>query len=193
MKPITTTTSPRPSYTMRAAMAGGKSYTREETAEDTLQARIWAARNRTNAGFCRPDLAVKFGGLVDHSIGTHNCPFLIPASKYFDDHPDWYSEIDGKRKHERAQLCLTNEEMTQELIKNVLETLRKNSDAKIIDVSQNDWHGFCTCEKCKAVDDAEESHAGTLLLMLNKVAEAVERESRVIGHYAGLLRPEKAV
>ena len=96
--------------------------------------------------------------------------------KYFDAHPDWYSQIDGKRKHEHAQLCLTNEEMTRELIKNVLETLRKNPGAKMIDVSQNDWHGFCTCDKCKAVDDAEESHAGTLVLMLNRVAEAVEKE-----------------
>ena len=62
------------------------------------------------------------------------------------------------------------------MIKNVLGTLRKNPDAKMIDVSQNDWHGYCTCAKCKAVDDAEESHAGTLVLMLNRVAEAVEKE-----------------
>ena len=78
-----------------------------------------------------------------------------PEGVFFNAQPDWYAEIDGKRKHERAQLCLTNEEMTQELIENVLETLRKNPDAKIIDVSQNDWHGFCACEKCKAIDDAE--------------------------------------
>ena len=109
-----------------------------------------------------------------------NCQFVhsfhLPPGKYFDAHPDWYSEIDGKRKHEHAQLCLTNEEMTRELINNVLETLRTSPGAKIIDVSQNDWYGFCTCAKCKAVDEAEESHAGTLLLMLNKVAEAVEKE-----------------
>ena len=66
--------------------------------------------------------------------------------------------------------------MIQELIKNVLETLRKNPDAKMIDVSQNDWFGFCTCKQCKAIDDAEGSHAGTLISMLNKVAAAVEKE-----------------
>jgi len=66
--------------------------------------------------------------------------------------------------------------MTRELIKNVLETLRRNPGAKMIDVSQNDWHGFCTCKKCKAIDDAEESHAGTLVRLLNRVAEAVEKE-----------------
>ena len=94
---------------------------------------------------------------------VHSFYKYLPPEKYFADHPDWYSEIDGQRKHERAQLCLTNEEMIQELIKNVLKTLRDNPDATMIDVSQNDWYGFCTCEKCRALDDAEESHAGTLV------------------------------
>ena len=135
------------------------------------QPTVFSARMKGN-GFLTPE----YGGAVRIINFVHSFYKYLPPEKYFDAHPDWYSEIDGKRKHHRAQLCLTNEEMTQELIKNVLETLRKNSDAKIIDISQNDWHGFCTCEKCKAVDDAEESHAGTLVLMLNKVAEAVEKE-----------------
>jgi hypothetical protein len=135
------------------------------------QPTVFSARMKGN-GFLTPE----YGGAVRIINFVHSFYKYLPPEKYFDAHPDWYSEIDGKRQHERAQLCLTNEEMTRELIKNVLETLRKSSDAKIIDVSQNDWHGFCTCPKCKAVDDAEASHAGTLLVMLNRVAEAVEKE-----------------
>jgi hypothetical protein len=121
-------------------------------------------------------LTPEYGGAVRIINFVHSFYKYLPPEKYFADHPDWYSEIDGQRKHERAQLCLTNEEMIQELIKNVLETLRDNPDATIIDVSQNDWYGFCTCEKCRALDGAEESHAGTLVAMLNKVAEAVEKD-----------------
>jgi len=121
-------------------------------------------------------LTPEYGGAVRIIRFVHSFYRYLPPEKYFAAHPDWYSEINGKRQHEEAQLCLTNEEMIQELIKNVLETLRKDPDAKMIDVSQNDWHGFCTCQKCKAIDDAEESHSGTLLFMLNKVAEAVEKE-----------------
>lgn len=135
------------------------------------QPTVFSARMKGN-GFLTPE----YGGAVRIINFVHSFYKYLPPEKYFDAHPDWYSEIDGKRQHERAQLCLTNEEMTGELIKNVLETLRKNPDATMIDVSQNDWHGFCTCEKCKAIDDAEESHAGTLVLMLNRVAEAVEKE-----------------
>jgi len=135
------------------------------------QPTVFSARMKGN-GFLAPE----YGGAVRIVNFVHSFYKYLPPEKYFDAHPDWYSEIDGKRKHEQAQLCLTNEEMTRELIKNVLETLRKNPDAKMIDVSQNDWHGFCTCEKCKAIDDAEESHAGTLVLMLNNVAKAVAKE-----------------
>ena len=135
------------------------------------QPTVFSARMKGNGS-----LTPEYGGAVRIVNFVHSFYKYLPPAKYFDAHPDWYSEIDGKRKHEHAQLCLTNEAMTRELIKNVLETLRKNPGAKMIDVSQNDWHGYCTCKACQAVDDAEESHAGTLVLMLNRVAEAVERE-----------------
>ena len=42
---------------------------------------------------------------------------LIPPDKYFENHPEWFSEIDGKRQQGRTQLCLTNDQMRQELVK----------------------------------------------------------------------------
>ncbi len=135
------------------------------------QPTVFSARMKGNGA-----LTPEYGGAVRIVNFVHSFYKYLPPDKYFEAHPDWYSEVGGKRKWERAQLCLTNDAMIQELIKNVLETLRKNPGAKIIDVSQNDWHGYCTCKKCREVDDAEQSHAGTLVLMLNKVAEAVEKE-----------------
>ena len=135
------------------------------------QPKVFSARMKGN-GFLTPE----YGGAVRIVHFVHSFYKYLPPAKYFDTHPEWYSEIDGKRTHDHAQLCLTNEAMIQELTKNVLETLRKHPDAKMIDISQNDCYRFCTCEKCKAMDDAEGSHAGTLIYMLNKVAEAVEKE-----------------
>ena len=42
---------------------------------------------------------------------------LISPDKYFKDHQDWFSEIDGVRQYENAQLCLMNDEMRKELTK----------------------------------------------------------------------------
>lgn len=135
------------------------------------QPTVFSARMKGNG-----NLTPEYGGAVRIVNFVHSFYKYLPPEKYFAAHPDWYSEVDGKRTHEHAQLCLTNEAMIQELTRNVLATLRDNPGAKMIDVSQNDCHGFCTCAKCKAIDEAEESHAGTLLSMLNKVSEAVEKE-----------------
>ena len=38
-------------------------------------------------------------------------------------------------------MCLTNEEMRKELVKNALEWIKQEPDAGIISISQNDWLG----------------------------------------------------
>jgi len=134
----------------------------------------WAVRNKSNGNSERLD--AKRGGKHVYQGFVHTFNWLIPPDKYFKDHPEWFSEIDGKRKHERAQLCLTNEEMRKELVKNLKARLRSNPAATIASVSQNDWHGNCQCSKCAAVDKREGSPAGSLLHFVNAVAADIEEE-----------------
>jgi len=135
---------------------------------------VFASRMKCNGNMVRT--TPEYGGHHRFYHFVHSFFPLVPPDKHFADHPEWYSEIDGKRKHDHAQLCLTNDAMRAELTKNALEGLRKNPEATYISISQNDWYGYCTCEKCKAIDDEEESHAGTLLRFVNKVAEDIEKE-----------------
>jgi len=58
----------------------------------------------------------------------------------------------------------------------VLARIRKDPGAKFYGVSQNDWYHYCQCPKCKAVDDEEESPAGSMIRFVNAVAERVEKE-----------------
>jgi len=134
----------------------------------------WAVRNKSNGNSERLD--AKRGGKHSYQGFVHTFFPLIPPAKYFKDHPEWFSEIDGKRKHERAQLCLTNEEMRKELVKNLKARLRSNPAATIASVSQNDWHGYCQCSKCSAIDKREGSPAGSLLHFVNAVAADIEEE-----------------
>ncbi len=101
---------------------------------------------------------------------------VLPPAKYAKSHPDWYSEVDGKRIG-GGQLCVTNPEMLKEYVKNTLELLRANRDCSAIQVSQNDDHrGVCTCVKCRAAFEAEGAWSGPYLAFANAVAEAVEKE-----------------
>jgi len=134
----------------------------------------WAARNKCNGNSDRLD--AKHGGRHTYEGFVHTFYGLIPPGRYFKDHPEWFSEINGKRTHENAQLCLTNEEMRRELVKNLKARLRANPAATIASVSQNDCHGNCQCAKCAAIDREEGSPSGSLLRFVNAVAEDIEHD-----------------
>jgi hypothetical protein len=135
---------------------------------------VFATRMKCNGNMVRTTL--EYGGHHRFQYFVHSFFPLLPPEKYFAEHPDWYSEIKGERKHEHTQLCLTNEAMCEELTKNAIESLRKNPDAKFISVSQNDWHGYCECKNCTAIAGEEGGQAGVLIRFVNKVAEAIEKE-----------------
>lgn len=136
--------------------------------------RDWAWRNCCNGQSANipPDL----GGCIRYKGFVHTFYSLVPPEKHYTEHPEWFSLINGKRTAERAQLCLTNPKLRDFVVGRIKEWLRESPEAGIVSVSQNDWHGACTCENCKAIDDAEGSHAGSLLQFVNYVAEKIEPE-----------------
>ena len=149
---------------------------------------IFASKMRQNGAtltrmnFDRPVIPVEYGGcdtlvlFKGRGSSFHSHYEIIPPAKYFKDHPEWFSLIEGKRSHHYAQLCLTNEEMTQEYIKNIKQLLRENPKATSIQVSQNDCYGACQCKKCKAIDDENESQSGSNIYFANRIGEAIENE-----------------
>ncbi|HNQ24196.1 MAG TPA: DUF4838 domain-containing protein [Phycisphaerae bacterium] len=134
----------------------------------------WAVRNRCNGHTDRLD--APRGGKHTYEGFVHTFYVLIPPDKYFKEHPEWFSEINGQRTVQGAQLCLTNEDMRRELVKNLKERLRANPAATIASVSQNDCGGNCQCSRCAAIDKEEGSPAGSLLRFVNAVAADVEAE-----------------
>lgn len=134
----------------------------------------FAARLKLNGHFMR--IPAEFGGHLRLIGWCHTFYRLIRPDKHFAEHPDWFSEIGGKRKHERAQLCLTNADVRAELTRNALEWIRGKPDAGIISISQNDWGGRCECAACLAVEEREGTASGPLLHFVNAVAEEIEKE-----------------
>jgi hypothetical protein len=135
---------------------------------------VWAARNKANGVSAGGDDI--HGGHQIYEGFVHTAYWLIPPEKYFKDHPEWFSEINGVRTYKDAQLCLTNEEMRRELVKNLRERLRANPKATIASVSQNDCFNNCTCPRCRAVDEEEGSPSGSLLRFVNAVATDLKDE-----------------
>jgi hypothetical protein len=135
-----------------------------------------AARNKANGN--RMDLKEKHGGKVRFGkrMFVHTFNRLLSPGKYFKDHPEYFSELNGVRTAKRSQLCLTNPDVLRIVTKAVLRDIREDPTAKLFSVSQNDWDGHCTCKPCLEVDTREGSPSGTMIQFVNQVAEAVEKE-----------------
>ncbi|NIA15145.1 MAG: DUF4838 domain-containing protein [Nitrospiraceae bacterium] len=136
----------------------------------------WCARNRVNSSSGR--LEEKHGGKVRFGAGmfVHTFNTLIPPDQYFDEHPEYFSEIDGKRIKDRTQLCCTNEDVVRLCTERMIERIKADPGAFVYSLSQNDWHNQCQCARCQALAEAEESQMAPVLQLVNRVAEAVERE-----------------
>ena len=133
--------------------------------------RLWASRNRVNSSHA--DLDESVGDKIYITGFVHTFYSLVPPEKYFDQHPEYFSEINGKRTAEYSQLCLTNLDVLRIVIEAIFKRIEENPKSTIFSVSQNDWYGACQCAQCRAIDEAEGSPSGTLIAFCNKVAEAV--------------------
>ncbi len=134
----------------------------------------WSWHNACNG--LGSQLTSEKGGSVVYKYFVHSFYELVPPQKYFAEHPEWFSLVKGKRTTDDAQLCLSNPQLRDLVVQKVQEALRASPEARIISVSQNDCFNPCECEQCKAVDDAEGSHAGSMIAFVNYIAEKIEPE-----------------
>ncbi len=164
------------------------------------QSGVFAVRMKCNGNSCH--IPPQYGSHHSYLYFVHSFYPIIPPEKYFHDHPDWFPEIGGVRKvgrnvswtgsnkqyddfvatlqpgqlhEEGTQLCLTNDELFEEMLKRVLADIEANPNVTIVSISQNDWRGYCECEKCRAVDEEEGSHCGTLLRFVNRMADEIKK------------------
>ncbi len=154
----------------------------------------WSLRQRMNVG-------VKVEGKpvgVNWKWHFHTFAILIPPEEYFDDHPEWFPLVGGKRQkstreHSHStQLCTSNPEVVDKLAQGLLETLDADPTIQIITLSPNDGGGFCECPDCVALD---EPHRGWFaryskrLAVLNqqiagRIAERYPKVKIKVGAYA---------
>lgn len=143
----------------------------------------WCARNRMNSSHGR--LGAERGGNVAFANGffVHSFERLVPPKQYFAEHPEYFAMIDGKRIGEQrglaAQLCCTNPEVVRICIEEVRKAMRSQPAATVFSVSQNDAYAGpnqCECSKCQALAKEEDSQGAPVLQLVNRVAEAVEKE-----------------
>lgn len=134
----------------------------------------WAARNLSNSEHAHLDEA--HGGAITYDGFVHTFYPMIPPEKYASTHPEYFALINGKRVFENAQLCTTNPEVRDLIVEHIRAQIKANPSANILSVSQNDCFNACQCPICKAIDDAQGSYSGSMLTLVNYVAEKIGKE-----------------
>jgi uncharacterized protein DUF4838 len=87
-------------------------------------------------------------------MNHHNFLYWLPQGRYFADHPEWYSLVDGKRGGRFSQMCIctSNPEAVAQLIQNIRKYLRENPEVKVVGVIPQDHMAMCQCDRCVAGD-----------------------------------------
>jgi len=134
----------------------------------------WAVRNRMNGTQTQVD--ERRGGKIDYSHFVHTFNSILDPAQHFATHPEYFSEINGKRVGGNTQLCLTNPEVLGLAKKAVRRWIEEAPTATIFSVSQNDWHNACQCPTCKALAEKEGSECGPLLHFVNAIADDIAKD-----------------
>ncbi len=127
------------------------------------------------------NIPTELGGMVEyisgfaHTLGSQFCS----RDTYFETNPEYFALHNGIRQNE--QLCLTNEDVYNLVLSEVMTLLEEkhNPDAslQIISLTQGDSGAdakMCQCKNCKAIDDKNGSHSGTMITFVNRIADAVK-------------------
>ncbi len=114
-----------------------------------------------------------------HRLNDHNEEFakgyfvhtfnrLVPWETHFEQHPDYFALMGGKRIID--QLCLTNPAVFDLTVKALKAEMAKQPERKLWSVSQGDNFSYCQCNECAKIITDEGAASGPIIHFVNKVA-----------------------
>jgi len=145
---------------------------------------VFRARQRDNSGAGGPD---KREGVQYAFDGTCHSYFrFVSPDEFFDEHPEYFSEIGGIRRREETQLCLTNPDVLEIVTERMLERMARMPGVRQHNFSQMDWYGYCQCPNCTAMNERYGSLGGTQFWFVNQLAERTSKKfpDKLIGTLA---------
>lgn len=118
------------------------------------------------------------------NIGSSHSHFtILPPLKYYSEHEDWYAgrkneliliDEDNDNSSLTLQLCLSNQEMTEEFSQQVALLFMNNPDAELIHLGIMDNLEQCSCANCeKMKKDYNTNYSGLNVIFSNRVARRV--------------------
>ncbi|MFH1739081.1 MAG: DUF4838 domain-containing protein [bacterium] len=123
------------------------------------------------------------GGGRDNPLGiqyefdgqAHSYFRYISPDEFFDTHPEYFSEIGGKRIRREMQLCLTNPEVLEIVTERMLKRMEEMPNYRQHNFSQLDYNNGCECANCRAINEKYGTRGGTQFWFVNQLAERTSK------------------
>jgi len=153
--------------------------------DETFQARV--RENHGEGGADHP-----YGIQHSHDGRCHSYFRFISPDEYFDEHPEYFSEIGGVRRRHETQLCLTNPKVLDIVTEKMLQRMKDMPGARQHNFSQMDYYNYCECDKCAAINKQYGTLGGTQYWFLNQLAERTAKvyPDKLIGTLAYMYTEE---
>lgn len=133
-----------------------------------------------------------FGMQHVHDGRCHSYFRFISPDAYFDEHPEYFSEIGGVRRRHETQLCLTNPEVLEIVTEKMLQRMKDMPNARQHNFSQMDYYNYCECPACTEINKRYGTLGGTQYWFLNHLAERTAKvyPDKLIGTLAYMYTEE---
>lgn len=130
-----------------------------------------------------------------HDGRCHSYYRFVSPDEFFDEHPEYFSEIGGVRIRKETQLCLTNPDVLTIVTERMLQRMANDPGAQQHNFSQMDFYNNCQCDNCRAMNELYQSQGGTQFWFINQLAEATSAvyPDKLIGTLAYMYTEEPPV
>ena len=125
------------------------------------------------AGAGCPDLAEDYYHDCNHAVTVR----WVDRRKFAKDHPEWYAWVRATNKRNHSWVCISNEEMWAQLLKEIGDYLEKNPKTRELSVAIGDCAHYCDCDACMAKvrqyldPDGSEVPVVQCYLLANRIAK----------------------
>lgn len=138
---------------------------------------LFRTRNRLNEQIKNsPGKTTKQIGGTYVFLSPHSMRYLLPVSKYFNTHPEYYALIDGTRAKTKTQPCFSNPDVLKICVEEMRKNMRKYPDFSSYDISTLDNNNLCGCQQCQEAIERLGSYTDLVLDFVNRAADSLKSE-----------------
>ena len=147
---------------------------------------LFAAQNRLNNQVNKDyHIDLRFGGQQGFGLPgfVHTYFDYVDPEKHFATHPEWFSLVNGERRHVGAQLDVMNPELRAFMLRALLgfiettvkeDALAGYSSRLVFDISPQDHEGYDEGKASRNLVEKEGTEMAPLLDMVNELADAIK-------------------